>query len=100
MVRMEKMTKEPGGILKWGVRFRSVVLARTDCWLTIAAMKMPVDQIGMTLRMALSSSTCFTVDRLHGSSAKPSGVREWGVLSGLWSYLSLSVGLTSLDPLR
>ncbi|POO00901.1 LOW QUALITY PROTEIN: hypothetical protein TorRG33x02_035320 [Trema orientale] len=77
MVRMEKTTKEPGGILKWGVRFRSVVLARTECWLTIAAMKMPVDQIGMTLRMALSSSTCFTVDRLHGSSAKPSGVREW-----------------------
>lgn len=32
----------------------------------------PVDQMGMTLIRVLSSSTCSTVHKLHGSAAVPS----------------------------
>lgn len=40
---------------------------KNDCWLTVAASMMPVDQIGRTLIMAFNSSTCLTVHKLHGS---------------------------------
>ena len=34
---------------------------KNDCWLTVVASMMPVDQIGRTLIMAFNSSTCLTV---------------------------------------
>ena len=43
-----------------------------ECWLSVTATGMPVDQMGRTLIRALSSSTCVIAHRLQGSIAKPS----------------------------
>lgn len=48
-----------------------------ECWLVVAAMKMPVDQMGRTLRRDFGSSTCLTVHKLHGFDASPSGVNSF-----------------------
>lgn len=58
-------------------------IRKKECWLVLAAMKMPVDQMGRTLRRAFSSSTCFTVHRLHGFDASPSGVKSFSGHAGL-----------------
>lgn len=83
-MRSEKTENEPGWISKWGVRclfMARACVSMTECWLIVAAMMIPADQMGRTLISAFSSSTCLTVHRLHGSVASPSGVMSFeGVL--------------------
>ena len=43
-----------------------------EFWLKFIDMMIPVDHNGKTLISALSSSTCSTVQRLHGFEAEPS----------------------------
>lgn len=72
-VRIPKRVKEAAGILKFPIKCRSMVLARTvgNDWLTVTAIMMPVDHMGKTLIRALSSSTCLTVQSFHGSIGCP-----------------------------
>lgn len=73
----EKVEKEPAGISKFEVIWRSMVLvSRTLKGVCVAVTDIitPVDHIGITFSRAFSSSTSSMVQRFHGFMAFPSGV--------------------------
>lgn len=70
-----KTLKEPAGIWKLEVICLFMVLAwskKNELWLTPTDTMILVDQRGITLMMAFSSSTCSIVQRLHVFEGDPS----------------------------
>lgn len=47
-----------------------------EFWVTLTWTMMPVDHTGLTLRKALSDSTCSTMHRFHGSDVALSGFKS------------------------
>lgn len=81
--RTEKMPNEPGGILKFPARRLSIVRAWStgkECWLIRTAIMIPADQIGSKSIRALSTSTCITLHRFHGSEGEPSAFSSFSEL--------------------
>ena len=85
--------KDPAGISKFLVICLSMDFAwsvENEFWFMHRNISMPVDHMGMTLRRALSDSTCSIVHRLHESKADPSGFRSLSrslILQALFRHL-------------
>lgn len=73
-----KTNIEPAGILKWGPRWRFMVMAWRVAKLIWTASgvlnKMPVDQSGEILIRVFRSSTCCNVHSFHNFAIEPSGL--------------------------
>ena len=66
-------------------------------WLMFMDIIIPVDHKGMTLRSALSSSTCSIVHRLHGFDADPSAAIS---CSGFLMMQALFKNLVALNFIK
>lgn len=68
---------EPGGIWKWGPRWRSIFLAcdtvNVDCWLIAVKQMIPEAHTGTILIKHFSSSICWMLQRFQWFVGEPSG---------------------------
>ena len=85
--------KDAAGISKFGVKFRSMVVAWSvlnELCPTVTRIMMPVDQMGMSLRRVLRDSTSSTEQILHEFGAVPSDLNSVPgslIMHALFSHL-------------
>lgn len=85
--------KDAAGILKFGVRYRSMVFAWSvvnEVWPMLTRIMMPVDHMGMSLRRVLRDSTCSTEQILHEFGSDPSELKSLPgslIMQALFSHL-------------